>query len=300
MWREAVIALVFSAALSAPVLSDSAPTAMDHAEHTKAKVIRDPTLSADGMGRMEYTLGQSIFERIWVSAPASTEAADGLGPLFNARSCVACHPGGARALGLMDAQGLVPSLLVRLGLKSGGPDPVYGGQLQTETVAGVPAEGRVALDFDSHDVTLADGTKVSLQRPRPRLSDLGYDSLDVDTILDQCNVVGHLSRKFDLAAQRPSTTRGSAPAEEEPGHLPQGVEAEATRHDRIALEMDAEEPEVRVDVELGANLAAAVAAASVVDLGDTVEHEHGRKRQLRVSGAEQFAAPAGEQLLVVI
>ena len=35
------------------------------------------------------------------------------------------------------------------------------------------------------------------------------------------------------------------------------------------------------------------------DLGDPVEHQHRRQRQLRVALAEQFAAPAGEQVLVV-
>lgn len=185
MSREFLFAVVagFSAAAVSPALADTAPTTESHGAHTKASVIRDPALGKEGLGRMEYTLGQSIFERIWVSAPASTEAADGLGPLFNARSCVACHPGGARSLELMDAKGLVPSLLVRLGLKAGGPDPVYGGQLQTEAVAGVPAEGRLSLEFETRDIVLADGTAVTLRRPQPRLADLGYGALDAETAL---------------------------------------------------------------------------------------------------------------------
>jgi CxxC motif-containing protein (DUF1111 family) len=173
----------FAVALAPMASADNLPAPAGHAAHTKATVIRDPALGKDGLGRMEYALGQSIFERIWVSAPASTEAADGLGPLFNARSCVACHPGGARPLGLMDKQGLVPSLLVRLGLKSGGPDPVYGGQVQTEGVAGVPAEGRLSLAFETHDINLADGTSVALRRPRPLLGELGYGALDDATVL---------------------------------------------------------------------------------------------------------------------
>ena len=138
--RVVAIAVALVLVGFAAVLPSRAETT--HAKHAPAKVIRDPALGKDGMERMEYVLGQSIFERIWVSAPASTEAADGLGPMFNARSCVACHPAGARPLALQDEKGLLPSLLMRFGLKSGGPDPVYGGQLQNEAVAGVPAEGR--------------------------------------------------------------------------------------------------------------------------------------------------------------
>ena len=59
-----------------------------------------------------------------------------------------------------------------------------------------------------------------------------------------------------------------------------------------------EEPQVRIDVEFGAHLAPIVAAAVGVDLGDAIEHQHGRQRQLGIAGTEQLAAPAGEQLVI--
>src|ERR687895_830784 len=46
---------------------------------------------------MDKVLGKALFERLWVSAPSSTKAADGLGPLFNARACSSCHQAGGRA-----------------------------------------------------------------------------------------------------------------------------------------------------------------------------------------------------------
>ena len=49
---------------------------------------------ADGLDR---AVGKALFERLWVPAPASTGATDGLGPFHDARSCAACHPGGAGA-----------------------------------------------------------------------------------------------------------------------------------------------------------------------------------------------------------
>ena len=40
-----------------------------------------------------FFLGRSFFAIPWVQAPASTTARDGLGPLFNANSCISCHKG---------------------------------------------------------------------------------------------------------------------------------------------------------------------------------------------------------------
>ena len=45
------------------------------------------------------------------------------------------------------------------------PDPVYGGQLQDFAIAGIPAEGRMQVDYVEEPVTLGDGTVVSLRRP---------------------------------------------------------------------------------------------------------------------------------------
>ncbi len=40
---------------------------------------------------LDFKIGNGLFRRLWVSAPSSTTSADGLGPLFNARSCQRCH-----------------------------------------------------------------------------------------------------------------------------------------------------------------------------------------------------------------
>ena len=41
--------------------------------------------------QMRFRLGNGLFTRLWVSAPSSTIASDGLGPMFNARGCQSCH-----------------------------------------------------------------------------------------------------------------------------------------------------------------------------------------------------------------
>ncbi|MGK0377658.1 di-heme oxidoredictase family protein [Patiriisocius sp. Uisw_017] len=48
-----------------------------------------PNLSFDE--RITFGVGNSFFNQNWVTAPASKNARDGLGPLFNARNCSACH-----------------------------------------------------------------------------------------------------------------------------------------------------------------------------------------------------------------
>ena len=62
--------------------------------------------------------------------------------------------------------------------------------------------------------------------------------------------------------------------------------------------MAGEEPKVGLHLEHGAHQALAVFAARLRDLGDAVEHQHRRQRQLRAF-REQLAAPAGEQVFVL-
>ena len=99
-----------------------------------------------------FKLGNGIFRKLWVSPPSSTQASDGLGPLFNARACQSCH--------LKDGRGHPPegnpdatSMFLRLARQASTaeekalvaekavlnfPDSVYGGQLQDLAVPGMP------------------------------------------------------------------------------------------------------------------------------------------------------------------
>src|SRR3546814_10404898 len=40
---------------------------------------------------LDFKIRNGLFRRLWVTSPSSTTSADGLGPLFNARSCQRCH-----------------------------------------------------------------------------------------------------------------------------------------------------------------------------------------------------------------
>ena len=140
---------------------------------------------------LQFKIGNGFFKRLWVSAPASTKSADGLGPLFNARSCQRCHlkdgrghpPAanwpGDNAISMFLRLSIPPETdeqkkLIASGRASVIPDPVYGGQLQDFAIQGHKAEGRMHIDYREVPVTLAGGETVSLREPTYRATDLNY------------------------------------------------------------------------------------------------------------------------------
>jgi CxxC motif-containing protein (DUF1111 family) len=146
-------------------------------------VIRDPTLPKDMKG-LDFEIGRALFEQHWSAAPASTKAADGLGPLFNARACVICHTGGGRGTAYDAAGNVLPALLFKLGTHGGtDADPVYGRQIQPESVLGLGGEAHPSVTFETHDVTLGDGTVVTLRKPVPHLDALAHGPLAPETAI---------------------------------------------------------------------------------------------------------------------
>jgi CxxC motif-containing protein (DUF1111 family) len=151
----------------------------------------------DFEGQRDFKLGNALFRKVWVSAPASTQASDGLGPLFNARACQSCHlkdgrghpPQGSEEASSMflrlarpaasDAEQMAIDKLEALNFA----DPVYGGQLQDFAVTGLRSEGRMTIRYEEVPVTLADGSVVSLRRPHYGVSDLSLGPLDPATTL---------------------------------------------------------------------------------------------------------------------
>lgn len=138
--------------------------------------------------RMDFDLGFGLFKRNWVAAPSSTQAVDGLGPLYNARSCNVCHPGGARPNALLDKKGApVPGLTVHLGqaaeaVQPARPDPVYGEQIQTQALPGLRPEARLSLAMrDGPLIVLNGGETVQLRYPEPRLAQLSDGPLAAGT-----------------------------------------------------------------------------------------------------------------------
>lgn len=130
--------------------------------------------------------GNSGFNQSWVQAPASTETHDGLGPVFNARSCAACHFKDGRGRPPLDSDEPFLGLLLRLSVPGDAPhgepvpDPVYGGQLQPFAVPGVPAEGRPVVTTTEIAGEYDDGTPYTLLAPTYSIEDPAYGPLSPD------------------------------------------------------------------------------------------------------------------------
>jgi CxxC motif-containing protein (DUF1111 family) len=136
---------------------------------------------ADGLAA---AAGKALFKRQWVPAPSSTEASDGLGPLYNARSCSACHQGGGGARVVTDSHGkqTFVGAVVRLASPAGG-DPYYGIQLQTNAVQNLTPEAEISflpkLSVKLLGPALGPETKMAV-RVAPSL----FGAADLDRISD--------------------------------------------------------------------------------------------------------------------
>ncbi len=152
----------------------------------EAGAFSQPSATLDRGRRLDFEIGRALFERLWVSAPSSTQAADGLGPLFNARACRSCHLNDGRGAppgNGEDALSLVAHLSRVDGSGQSGPEPTYGYQLQPLALHGHRGEGRLRVGYTEQPLTLADGETVSLRHPSYRIEDLGYGELDPDARL---------------------------------------------------------------------------------------------------------------------
>lgn len=124
-----------------------------------------------------FEKGNALFRKLWIAAPSDISGSDGLGPLYNARSCQACHLKDGRGHPPEDQGGDGTSIVLRLSVPGGttpggiadwiasSPDPTYGHQLQDLAAPSLDPEGRILVSYLETPVTLADGTVVSLRSP---------------------------------------------------------------------------------------------------------------------------------------
>lgn len=206
-------------------------------------------------GQLErFFRGRSLFRQAWVVAPSRDEAVDGLGPLYNRVSCIACHPKNGR--GQAPAQGQpMRSMLLRLSLPGhdaqGGPKPhpVYGDQLNELGVPGVPGEGRAHVYWQEHAVQLGDGETVMLRKPKVELRELAYGPMDA--VLTSARVGPPVFGLGLLEAIDESTLRAMA-SEAKPdgvtGHVNAvwGVERQRAEAGRFGLK--ANQPDLRQQI----------------------------------------------------
>jgi len=190
-------------------------TSFDAQERFEAKpgggATTEGPLNADAFSRssanmsfereLDFKVGNGLFRKLWITAPSSTRVSDGLGPLFNARSCQSCHLKDGRghpptgpgdpAVGMflrLSVPGTHADLLPALAAGIDGylatlPEPTYGGQLQTFGVPGLPAEARMGISYTEEPMTLGDGAVVSLRRPEYSVVDPAYGPVSPDVQL---------------------------------------------------------------------------------------------------------------------
>ncbi len=148
--------------------------------------------------RADFSIGNGLFRRTWVSAPASTQAADGLGPLYNARACQHCHLKDGRGHPPANADDSAVSMFLRLSIPPAGeaerdllashrasviPEPTYGGQLQDLALPGHRPEGRMVIDYADIPVELAGGEVVRLRAPGYRIAEPAYGPLHPEVMI---------------------------------------------------------------------------------------------------------------------
>ena len=148
---------------------------------------------------LDFKVGNGFFRRVWVSSPASTKSADGLGPIFNARSCQGCH--------LKDGRGHTPSgnwpedntvsMFLRLSIPPQNeeqrslianhivkviPSPKYGIQLQDIAIQGHNEEGKMHIEYEEMPMYFTDGKVVNLRKPTYKIIDWKYGAPNTELL----------------------------------------------------------------------------------------------------------------------
>lgn len=148
-----------------------------------------PAANLDDEALRAFSLGDHLFNRGWVTAPASIPGGDGLGPTFNANNCSSCHAKSGNG-GPPEAEGeAFLSLLLRLSIPGTGPhgapnpEPSYGDQFNSHGISGVPGEGRERVRYVDVPGTYGDGTPYTLRKPVYSFEDLAFGPMDPATMV---------------------------------------------------------------------------------------------------------------------
>lgn len=149
---------------------------------------------------LDFKLGNAMFRKLWVSAPASTKSSDGLGPLYHERSCQLCHrkDGRGRPPPQDEPGALGRSMFLRLSIPPRTAaerkllasrranviaEPTYGTQLQDRAIQGMDWEGRMQISYVEVPVALAGGQVIRLRTPTYRITGLRYGPLHSKVML---------------------------------------------------------------------------------------------------------------------
>ena len=181
------VVLVAGAALAEPPLAGGGTTVFLDGQKSTHSAFSFPASNLSLTRRDAFFVGNSFFRNAWITAPGSTTARDGLGPLFNTNSCQSCHVRDGRGTPPDPGEPMV-SMLVRISATPADgqlpapeigvvPDPVYGTQLQNRAILGVPPEAHVTLGWETIRGKYPDGAGYTLRKPKLVVEDPGYGAL---------------------------------------------------------------------------------------------------------------------------
>jgi CxxC motif-containing protein (DUF1111 family) len=135
-----------------------------------------------------FFAGNAFFNTNWVAPSSEVNGRDGLGPLFNVRSCSACH--------FKDGRGEPPQgnevpngWLLRISIpgtnEHGGPkeEPVYGNQISVRALPDVQPEAGIGIKYTTVTDQYPDNTVYQLLDPTYRLTDWAYGEPHSDLLV---------------------------------------------------------------------------------------------------------------------
>ena len=147
-------------------------------------VFKQPAVTLDYKDRAHFLAGNRVFNANWVPAPKrDNEFRDGLGPMFDATSCVHCHVGNGRGRPPKGEHEAPDSMILRISVRGDSdrtapePHPEYGEQFNVRAIAGSRPEGRVLVSYEELSGKFPDGEAFSLRRPKVRFADLSFGPL---------------------------------------------------------------------------------------------------------------------------
>jgi CxxC motif-containing protein (DUF1111 family) len=154
---------------------------------TNRNAFSQPAANLEVERRGHFFMGNAFFNSAWIVAPATAGARDGLGPLFNARSCDQCHANDGRGAPPLQPGERPVALVLQFATPTPGPnnepgsDPHYGSNFNPFAIGDIPPEGNVRIEHRTIEGTFADGEPYTLIAPTYIFEELAYGPLSPET-----------------------------------------------------------------------------------------------------------------------
>lgn len=129
-----------------------------------------PWRMLDAAAQAQFDLGHAVFNTSWLPAGGGPGRRSGLGPVFDAASCDACHNSRRRGRGPLGDGPLPPDLVLQVATRGADgtvtPGHVrFGRLLNTAAIPGFAPEAQVEVRYAARPYRRPDGSTLSLHAP---------------------------------------------------------------------------------------------------------------------------------------